>query len=266
MNNAERALVYLNRAVERFTSGRAGLLLQLGATQAALANLYFQRGMEERSDRFMNLAEASLREALAIEDSVLGHILLAEVLVGKDEDEAAEAELQQAKALNPTASEEVQIEADLGDIAMEREHYEEALRHFLRVAQLEPNHPGIWFRIGYAYRLLENYVDAESSFQRALEMDPQDILAYSELASVYMNTNRLSKAQETLEQGLRVNPDSAQLRALLASILIEKGNRRRAEELLKEAERINPDLELVRLVRQSLVGAGLAAAHKTKRR
>lgn len=250
----ERAAAYLEKWLQRTSNQieRGRLLLRLGAVQSAVGDRYNEIGMDERAERFYALAESSLRESLQADNTVLGHILLAELLARKEASDEAVAELQAAQALEPTREEEAQIEHDLGNIALERKAYDEALRHFQRVAEINPNFEGIWFTIAHTYRLQNNFPEAEVYYRRAIEAEPRDVRAYSEMGAMYLNRFQLNEAQEIVEKGLAAIPDSAHLRALLAGILADKGERRRAQAVLAEAERINPRLEIVQAVREIL--------------
>lgn len=250
VNALERAIVYLERMAQRFPENRAAVLRQLGATEAALGDQYTQIAMNERANRFYDLAETAMRNSLDIDKNPLSYIFLGELAMRREDYDDAATYLEQARALTPSKEEEAQIEFDLGAITIEREQYDEALHHYQRVEELTPNRPGIWFNIGYAYRHQNNLPEAELSYKRSIELQPDYVPAYSELSAIYMNTHQEQKAYETIEQGLKVLPDSAHLQALLASILYEMGNTHRAEKALEEAERINPNLDIVQAVRQ----------------
>jgi tetratricopeptide (TPR) repeat protein len=251
---ADRAIVYLEGIVQHFPKAYdiGDILRRLGASQANLGQQYQQYDMNERSEQFFALALENMRKSLAVDNVALGHIILAELLMIRDQEEEAIAELQVAKSLTSDKDEEAQIESDLANIAMVHQKYDEAIAHLKRVAEINPNYKGIWLNIGLAYRRLKNYDEAESYYQRALEAQPEDIAVYAELGALYIATNQLDEALETVEQGLRYHPGSAHLRALLAAIYVEKGDRRQAQAALAEAERINPDLEIVQAVREML--------------
>jgi tetratricopeptide (TPR) repeat protein len=146
--------------------------------------------------------------------------------------------------------EESTIEAGLGNIAMRRERMDEAVAHYRRVADINPRYPGIWFNLGFAYRLLGQLDEAEASYKRALEVEPENEMSYTELVALYMNRQKAEQARTIAEQGVRANPDSAMLHALFASVLAELGDMRGAQREIKEAEEIDPELPVVREVRQ----------------
>jgi len=251
---SERAIVYLEGLIQHFPKAYdiGTIFLQLAASQTDLAGQYEQLGMDERTRHFVEMADANIRKAIATDNAPIGHIILAELLMNRGREEEAVAELQLAKSLTTDRVEEAQAEFDLAAIAMQQKKYSEALEHFKRVAEINPNYEGIWLNIGLAYRQQKNFSEAEVYFKRALEAQPRDLLASAELGTLYLSMQEANKALETVEQGLRYNPDSAHLRALLAAIYLDKGDRRRAQAALEEAERINPNLEIVRAVRDML--------------
>ena len=255
----ERALVYLERVVHQFDEERGEILRQIGAIQMQLSDQYYEEeeeygDEEERAERFRELAEASLRESLKVENSATGHLLMADLLIesGTDEDlDEAEDHLHQAQELPTDQSELTLIENDLGEISMARGEYEQALSHGKRILELEPDHPTVWYNIGKTYQALEDLEEAKAAFRRSIELHPDYLDAYAALVETYSQEGQLSEAREVLEKGIRANPDSAQLLTMLASTYLDS-DPDYAEELLEEAEEIDPDSEMVRLFRQML--------------
>lgn len=254
IGSLERAVVYLERMATNFTEARSGVLRQLGITQESLSEYYAERGMTEREQQFAMLAKASLRATLAIDDSIAGRVILAEVILKQNNTDLDEAEtlLNEAKTMAESPPEQALIEADLGNLAMQREQVESALQHFQQAAEIDPNLAGIWFRIGLMQRTMQNFTDAKPAYERAIEQNPQDLLAYAELGSIYMSQKQFTKARELTEQGLRAMPKSVHLLAMLASVYLEMDDLRHARAVLAEAEQINPNYELVQAVRDEM--------------
>ena len=249
----ERAMVYLEKLARNFAEQRGSLLRQLAITQESLGEYYRERGMTARDGQFAALAEASIRESLALQNDVAGHAVLAELLMRQGERlDEAESELQLAKELAVTREEEAMIESDLGNLAVDREELEEALRHYQRAAEIEPNFEGLWFKIGFIQRNLKRYEEAKATYLHAIEQEPKDMAAYSELCAIYMNEREMGKAREIVERGLRNIPGSPRLLALLSSIYMESGDLRRAQSTLIEAEQIDPNNEIVQSMREEL--------------
>jgi tetratricopeptide (TPR) repeat protein len=209
--------------------------------------------MDVQARHFTALAEATIRESLSLQDDIAGHAVLAEMLMKQDERlDEAEAELYRAKELATSSSEEAMLESDLGSLALGQVDLEKALRHYQRVAEIDPNFEGVWFNIGFAQRNLKRFEEAKASYLRSIEREPQDMRAYSELCAIYMNEREPGKARETVELGLRNIPKSAHLLALLSSIYMNGGDLRRAQEILAQAEEIDEKLEIVQSMREEL--------------
>jgi tetratricopeptide (TPR) repeat protein len=254
MRMIERSLVYAEEMADRFSTlyTHGEDLRRLGAVQVALADQFVQFGMDERAEHFFDLADNTIRDSLVADESAMGHLLLGELQMQQGAYEDAIVSFQQALPLVVNRDEEAQLEFDLGSSLLQLERFSEAASHLERVAEINPNYAGIWFNVGYAYRVQKQYAEAEAFYQRAIEQQPDDMRSYSELGSIYMNTQRLPDAYKIVEQGISANPSSAHLKALLAAVLLEMGDRRRSRAMLEEAEQINPNLEIVQAVRQTL--------------
>ena len=205
---------------------------------------------DEAFEQYKNLAEASLREALALDNDYLGHMLLAGLLKeNPDRLDEAEDHLNQAKTLTANEDMLLTIEYGLGEIAMEQAQYQKALQHFQSVAVIDPTNAEAWYNIAEAYNLLEQLKEAEINYARAIALEPEIIDYFTALSRMYMEHGQTSKASLVLEEGVRINPGSAQLRAFLALAVSESGDYRRAEELLDEAELLDPELGMVEMYR-----------------
>src|SRR5260370_1142793 len=181
----------------------------------------------------------------------MGHLLLGQLLKD-DRPGEAEDHLNQAKAMTTDAFVQLAVEKDLGDIAMDREQYDEALQHCNRVVELEPGSGEAWYDIAETYNLLENVEEAANNYRHAIQLEPDNTDYYSALSRMYMEHGQLTTSREVLEEGLRANPDSAEIRAFLALVMSESGDYRAAEALLDEAESIDPDLEIIDMFRMLL--------------
>lgn len=249
----ERCVVYLELLIERFPEERAANLSTLASVQRDLSQKYFDRGDDELAKRCQERAAEALRESLAIENNLNTHISLAEVLIEMNEHlDEAEDHLLQAKAMATNPADEAHIELHLGEIAMERQQYEEALDHYQRVVEHNPNAPDAWFDVAEAHRMLKNLEEAEVAYRRAISLQPDNEEFYFALSQMYADNNQPSKAIEVIEEGLSANPDSVVLNISLATRYLENQDYRQAEIFLEKAERIDPESELVQTFRQVL--------------
>ncbi len=251
----ERGAAYLEPLVERFEEHRAGYLRQLAQVRRQLSEKYFEIGDDERGERCLERAEEALRESLVEENSFEAHISLAELLIDEDEDEfldEAGEHLLQAKALTTDSADEAHAEMHLGEVAMKREQYEEALSHYQRAAELAPDHVENWVYLADVYKKLNNIEEAEVQYKHAIELEPDNADLYWAFSKMYAENDQPEKALEVIEGGLSTNPESAILAIYLATMYFEDGDYEQAEIFLDKAEEIDPELEMISLFRQVL--------------
>lgn len=247
----ERSLVYLDELMQRFEDDRATDLRTKAAVQQSLSRDFFEKsGNLERSNHFLALAEEALRESLTLEDRFETRISLAEVLIRRDVNlDEAEDHLLQAKTMlaGTDIGEEAHIEMHLGEIAMEQDRDEEALRHYLRVAELVPGYVDSWADLGIIYGKLNRIEEADASYKRAIAIQPDNAELYLDLYHIYKEHGRDDEGVAVLEEALRANPTSALLNLYLGTIYIEKGDYLQAENYLKKAEQhgLNEDIAMI---------------------
>jgi tetratricopeptide (TPR) repeat protein len=242
----ERGLAYLLPLAQRFPEQRNLYLKRIGDVQARLSEQYFEQGDDERAERYRELAKEALQEVLTLENSAEAHISLAELLINENEQlDEAKDHLLQAKALITDPHEEAHIELHLGEIATEQEQLQDALNHYQRVVELQPDSSGAWSHIGETHEALGNVEEAETSYKRAIELEPDDEQSYQNLYNLYQNNDQPSKAVEIIKQGLVANPDSSTLHLYLAAYYIDNEDYDQAEEHIREAEELDPDSTLV---------------------
>lgn len=254
---SERSLVYLEQVAERFERYRASALRTMAAMQLMRSHYYDEEEDETRAERFLDLAGAGLRESIALEDRFEPHISLAEVLIERDKEndlDEARNHLLQAKAMLPPDSpgDEAHIEMHLGEIALEEGDAEEALEHYRRVVELEPDNASSWSDLARAHKELDNIEEAAANFRRALELEPDNEDIIWDLGAMYLTDGRYDEAIEVFEDALAENPDSVALNVFLASAYLQSGDTRQAEIFINKAEKLDPEDESVQVMRQIL--------------
>ncbi|MFQ5963039.1 MAG: tetratricopeptide repeat protein [Candidatus Scalinduaceae bacterium] len=65
-----------------------------------------------------------------------------------------------------------------------REDYDNALKHFQKVVELEPNNPEALNNIGYVYERIDRFRSAKLMYKRALELNTGNIEALINIAHV----------------------------------------------------------------------------------
>jgi tetratricopeptide (TPR) repeat protein len=246
----EHCLAYVTLIIQNFPEQRGLYLRRQADLLQMLSKKYSDQRDEERAERHQELAMEALRESLTIENDLEAHMSLAELLLGEDELDEAEDHLLQAKDLITNSEEETEIEFHLGEIAMEREQYEEALSHYQHAVEIDPE-ATTWFAIGEAHHKLGHFEEAEASYKRAIELEPNHEGYPYALSQLYTENDQSSKAIKVLKEGLLTNPDSILLHIATGFLYMDSGDFHQVEILLKKAEHIDPTSPLVHTFRQT---------------
>lgn len=270
----ERSLVYLEQVAQRFEQHRAVVLRSMGGLQRVRSHYYKDVDDIKRADLFLKLAEASLQESLALEDRFETHISMAEVLIDRDENNdlnEARAHLLQAKSMLPpdSAGDEAHIEMHLGEIAMEQERANEALEHYQRVIELEPDFASSWADLAHAYKKLGNVEEADAAFRRALVLEPDNLDLIWHLGELYLDEKKFDVAIQVFEDAVERNPNSAELNMYLGSAYLESGDVRQAEIFISKAEQLDPDhpgILSVRNILNAVKKSGLRPVKRTSKK
>lgn len=270
----ERSLVYLEQVAERFEQHRAVALRSMGALQRIRSNYYKDTGDVKRAERFLKLAEASLQESLALEDRFETHISMAEVLIDRAENDdldEARQHLLQAKAMLPpdSAGDEAHIEMHLGEIAMEQGRAQEALIHYQRVVELEPDFASSWTDLANAHKKLGDVEEADAAFRRALAFEPDNLDIIWNLGELYLDKKSFDMAIQIFEDAVERNPNSSELNMYLGSAYLESGDVRQAEIFIGKAEKLDPDhpgVQSVRNILNAVKKSGLLPGKRTSKK
>lgn len=271
----QRSAAYLQRIAENVAEQRGPALSLLAMLYSQVAEMYEEPVDEEDYDdddefeaaeqenqkqtrRFKELAEQTFRAALAVEDNPIENVVdnslgLVELLLGQNRqlDEAKEL-LQRVQTQTTDAPHLALIEKYLGDIAARNEDRQQALSHYQRVAEIEPDFHNIWALIGTTQMALGQPEQAIASFQKNIELTPENSKLYQALALLYLDQNTPNLAREVLKQGLKHAPDSADLLATLSIAYLRGGDLRSAEKYLEQAEDIDEDLDIVQTASRAL--------------
>jgi len=250
-NEAERAAVYAQKLAEDVPAMRPHALNTLALIYAMIAANSHEDDEHDEEERFMSLAETTLRSAISGGNNPKGEVFLANMLIQQD-DNLDEAESLLLHAKESTADTESFFSIDLGlaEIAMSRGNKEVALNYYQHAASLNPQDEEIWFRVGYLESQLHRYQDAIASLQRSVMLAPDLTEAYTELAGIHVVQKSLGKAREILREGLEVNPDAADLFAALSLVYMQGNDIRNAAKYLEQAETLDSEDEMVQEARQ----------------
>lgn len=107
--------------------------------------------------------------------------------------------------------------------------YNQAIQEYREVLQLEPNRPGIHYRIARSLmgrfwqgQSRDDVAAAEKEFEEELRLHPDNANAAYELGEMRRKNRQIDDAQRYFEQALQHYPDFAEAQLGLAEVLLEK--------------------------------------------
>jgi|GEM_PF-5908211 len=236
----ERVTAIVRRMIPRFPD-QANLLQML-------ASAYFQAAEQmteidehdNRSQKYLEITEAVMRETVDIERSAQSVTMLAELLVSKGALDEAEALLREATEIDDTTA---GAWLDLGDLLMRRQDSIAGVSAFEKAAQLEPTNKSVRWRLGSALEFADRAGEAQLVYEDALIQDPQDAMAHALLGKLLLfETDDLDEAEEHLRTAIALGLVSGTIIVQLANIAARKGNFADSRALLSKAAEIDPSI------------------------
>lgn len=200
----DQAIITLQRAVG----------LSPRSTTAINAYDYMARTFIARGDN--QAAAEAYQKALKIDsgrDDL--HLALGNLYHSQDRFEEARSEYEQAVKINPSAANRY----SLGQGYLSTGQYEDALRQFEQVSQLERRKPYGDFGLGQAYAKLGQYDEAVASFERAIAQQADYWDAYAELGYTLVDQGEIERAMEIADT---LKGNDSQLASNLSSYIYEK--------------------------------------------
>jgi arylsulfatase A-like enzyme/Tfp pilus assembly protein PilF len=168
-------------------------------------------------------------------------IMAAQSMMGSHDNDVAKRLLEQVLAADEAILDAHQM---LGQIAAEEERPEDALRHFRRALELNPEHERSLFGLAAAYADLERFDDALVGFRRILELKGSDVRASLAIADICVELERFDDAAAALEQASATGETSALFANRLGELRVEQGRDDEAVPLFERAIAMKDDFAL----------------------
>jgi serine/threonine protein kinase/tetratricopeptide (TPR) repeat protein len=232
---------------------------------------HFLKGEDAWRKLDANTAYFEYRTALENDaDFSLAHLRLADFLVFRSDRESARKNLESALAkkdrlidddllrlqalLARIDSKPIKERQFLGkrteDFPFKKEyHYEfaesyfhcgdadEAIKHYTRALELDPNYSPAHNHIAYCYAWVGNHKLAEEHFKKYVQLD-NSANAYDSLAAGYRLAGRYDEALSALQRGAELSPSLDYLYGSMARNYILKGALSKALEALRQQESV----------------------------
>jgi tetratricopeptide (TPR) repeat protein len=129
--------------------------------------------------------------------------------------------------------------------------YHQAIAEYREVLRVEPQRPGIHYRIGrtllarfWERHLPEDSTEAEKEFAQELQVDPSNANAAYELGEMHRKAKQIDEAQQYFEQALDHYPTFEEAHLALATVLLQKNQPEQALVHAQKAAAANPGNEV----------------------
>jgi tetratricopeptide (TPR) repeat protein len=155
-----------------------------------------------------------------------------------ERDETSEAILCWKRAMSLSKRERAVAHLGLGGALHEDGLLNEALKHYQRASQLEPDSAAALINIGNVHEELGNMVDAEAAFRNASMLQPDHPLPYARLGILLRDklpNSDLIELEARLADPILKSHARARLLFALAHVLDARGDYRAAAHRLREA-------------------------------
>ncbi len=181
--------------------------------------------LEEETDR----SRADPKDKIGIHRTIMG----AQILMREDV-ELAEQTLRAVVRDDPEVLDAHQM---LGQIASRQRRYDEALNHYRRALEIQPDHKNSLTGMAASYQALGRTEEALVGFRRALEISGHDTRATLAIADIEFGLGRLEEAAKALVAAVQTTEAPALISNKLGEVRVEQGRRDEAAALFENAIR-----------------------------
>lgn len=133
----------------------------------------------------------------------------------------------------------------LGRLDYDGHTYGEAIRHFQRAIELDPDMARAYDNLGLCYYYQNQNDLAVTNFERAITLDRASphpsAWPYLNLAITQQFLNQLADAERNLREAIRLDPGLAKAHFQLGTVLEDRGQLEAALASLREASRLEPN-------------------------
>ena len=140
--------------------------------QLSIADCYLEKGEFEKALEFYNKVIEQAKT-----DQALGKEMTAKAQAGIGNCYLKQNKLQEAQdyfkqSVDNTTNDEI-LAYNVGEIYFKNQNYDEALRYFGLAAQIKPDWPDPYLKLGYVYLNKTDYANAISKLEKFLTLEPE---------------------------------------------------------------------------------------------
>jgi tetratricopeptide (TPR) repeat protein len=168
-----------------------------------------------------NVADEAKESLAALEKRKRDALAAAQEHLDKGEFDQAKEILEK---LSREFSADTQLQAQISDMLLRAELFEDAFDYLDRALQSSPEEIHLYNRIAVVLRKMKKYDVAEKYFMRAVNFAKNDPNLYFNLGRVYIDWGRWDKVEKAARIALKLLPGFAEADKMLAFALKKQGN------------------------------------------
>jgi len=124
--------------------------------------------------------------------------------------------------------------------------YEEAIKAFQVVLDVDPEQPSVWANVGACYTKLEQYDKAIAAYEESIKLEPENASHYQSIGSAYAGSGDAEKAREHYEKAASLSTELSPADAAvnyynMGVTYINGGQSQEAADALKKAVELDPN-------------------------
>lgn len=190
-----------------------------------LGNAYMQT-------RDVDKAEIAFARLFAVPAaSAAAHLLAAELMLKREYEEDALAQVQKALALNPKLP---GAHFMLGEIAVFHGSLDEGIAEMGKEIEINPNFSMAWYRLGEISARQERWSIAIPNLERAIWLNADFSGPYIVLGKCYFKTANYGNAESILRHSLTLDPNNYAATYLLGQTLMAEGKKDEGRAILEK--------------------------------
>ncbi len=211
---------------------------EFGRNYLAYGSVFFQRG-------YFDQAAASFQRALRDDpSSAEASYGMGSAYLNQQKTAEARASFERATKLHASYPDTLaNAWNNLGLLATQEGHTDEAIRCFQEAVRLSPDHLIALNNLGNAYRQQKSWDEARKIFERTLEVSPNDPEANYGLGMVFAQADDTAHAYEYLQRALKSRPAYPEALNNLGILYLRTQRRDEAVASFEECIRVAPDFD-----------------------
>lgn len=122
---------------------------------------------------------------------------------------------------------------NLGDYYSRHGDFDQAIIHFKRAIELNPQYGDAFHNLGTTYQQKKDIPNAIASYERAIATNPNLWQSYQAIGYLLFIQNKFTEAETVLRKALKIAPQEPNIRRNLAIVLVKLHKEEEAKEIMQ---------------------------------